>query len=228
MNFEDKVKQLFDEHEVLLSRRNEPQEKENGIITRYKHPILTAAHTPVFWRYDLDEKTNPYLMERIGMNATLNSGAIKWNGKYVLVVRVEGADRKSFFAVAESPNGIDNFRFWDYPVTMPEDVIPATNIYDMRLTAHEDGWIYGIFCAERHDPSAPAGDLSSANRHRRHRPYQGLEELGAPARPEDAQPTAQRGAASRIRKRQVRPIHPSARRIHRCGKRRRNRLGVGG
>lgn len=162
MNFEDKVKQLFDEHEVLLSRRNEPQEKENGIITRYKHPILTAAHTPVFWRYDLDEKTNPYLMERIGMNATLNSGAIKWNGKYVLVVRVEGADRKSFFAVAESPNGIDNFRFWDYPVTMPEDVIPATNIYDMRLTAHEDGWIYGIFCAERHDPSAPAGDLSSA------------------------------------------------------------------
>ena len=162
MNFEDKVKQLFDEHEVLLSRRNEPQEKENGIITRYKHPILTAAHTPVFWRYDLDEKTNPYLMERIGMNATLNSGAIKWNGKYVLVVRVEGADRKSFFAVAESPNGIDNFRFWDYPVTMPEDVIPATNIYDMRLTAHEDGWIYGIFCAERHAPSAPAGDLSSA------------------------------------------------------------------
>ena len=89
MNFEDKVKQLFDEHEVLLSRRNEPQEKENGIITRYKHPILTAAHTPVFWRYDLDEKTNPYLMERIGMNATLNSGAIMWNGKYVLVVRVE-------------------------------------------------------------------------------------------------------------------------------------------
>ena len=162
MNFEDKVKQLFDEHEVLLSRRNEPQEKENGIITRYKHPILTAAHTPVFWRYDLDEKTNPYLMERIGMNATLNSGAIKWNGKYVLVVRVEGADRKSFFAVAESPNGIDNFRFWDYPVTMPEDVIPATNIYDMRLTAHEDGWIYGVFCVERKDPAARPGDLSSA------------------------------------------------------------------
>jgi 4-O-beta-D-mannosyl-D-glucose phosphorylase len=101
-------------------------------------------------------------MERIGMNATLNSGAIKWNGKYLLVVRVEGADRKSFFAVAESPNGIDNFRFWDYPVTMPEDVIPATNVYDMRLTAHEDGWIYGIFCAERRDTNAPAGDLSSA------------------------------------------------------------------
>ena len=160
MNFEDKVKQLFDEHEVLLSRRNEPQEKENGIITRYKHPILTAAHTPVFWRYDLDEKTNPYLMERIGMNATLNSGAIKWNGKYVLVVRVEGADRKSFFAVAESPNGIDNFRFWDYPVTMPEDVIPATNIYDMRLTAHEDGWIYGIFCSESKETRS--ADLSAA------------------------------------------------------------------
>lgn len=96
------------------------------------------------------------------MNATMNSGAIKWNGKYLLVVRVEGADRKSFFAVAESPNGVDNFKFWDYPVTMPDDVIPATNIYDMRLTAHEDGWIYGIFCAERHDDNAPAGDLSSA------------------------------------------------------------------
>ena len=132
------------------------------MYTRYKYPVLTAAHTPVFWRYDLDERTNPYLMERIGMNAVLNSGAIKWNGKYLLVARVEGADRKSFFAVAESPNGVDNFRFWDYPVTMPDDVIPATNIYDMRLTAHEDGWIYGIFCAERHDDNAPAGDLSSA------------------------------------------------------------------
>lgn len=137
-------------------------EDGNGIFTRYKYPVVTAAHTPVFWRYDLDEKSNPYLMERIGMNATMNSGAIKWNGKYLMVVRVEGADRKSFFAVAESPNGIDNFRFWDYPISMPEDTIPATNVYDMRLTAHEYGWIYGIFCAERHDDNAPAGDLSSA------------------------------------------------------------------
>ena len=160
--FKEKIRDLFDDYEKLVTRKNIPVEGGNGIFTRYQYPVLTAAHTPVFWRYDLDEKTNPFLMERIGMNATLNSGAIKWNGKYLLVVRVEGADRKSFFAVAESPDGIDNFRFWDYPVTMPEDIIPATNIYDMRLTAHEDGWIYGIFCAERHDDTAPAGDLSSA------------------------------------------------------------------
>lgn len=161
-SFDEKVAALFAAQETLLSRPNEPVEGGNGIITRYKYPILTAEHTPVFWRYDLDEATNPLLLERLGMNAAFNSGAIKWNGEYLLVVRVEGADRKSFFAVAESPNGIDNFRFWDYPVTMPDDVIPATNIYDMRLTAHEDGWIYGIFCAERHDDAAPAGDLSSA------------------------------------------------------------------
>lgn len=158
-SFNEKVSSLFASHEALITRPNEPLPEGNGIVTRYRNPILTAAHTPVFWRYDLDEKTNPLLLERIGMNATFNSGAIKWNGKYILVVRVEGADRKSFFAVAESPNGIDNFRFWDYPITMPEDVIPATNIYDMRITAHEDDWIYGIFCAERHDDS---GDLSSA------------------------------------------------------------------
>lgn len=162
ITFKEKLNTLFDDYNKLIIRKNVPLEDGNGILTRYKYPILTAAHTPVFWRYDLDPESNPYLMERIGMNATLNSGAIKWNGKYLLVVRVEGADRKSFFAVAESPNGIDNFRFWDYPITMPEDVIPATNIYDMRLTAHEDGWVYGIFCAERHDPAAPAGDLSSA------------------------------------------------------------------
>ena len=160
--FEEKVKALFAEHESLVSRKNEPLAETNGVYVRYKNPVLTAVHTPVFWRYDLNEHTNPYLMERLGMNATMNSGAIKWQGKYLLMVRVEGVDRKSFFAVAESPNGVDNFRFWDYPVTMPDDAIPATNIYDMRLTAHEDGWIYGIFCAERHDDTAPAGDLSSA------------------------------------------------------------------
>ncbi len=161
-SFEEKVKGLISKHEELLSRKNEPLKDGNGLYTRYKYPILTGEHTPIFWRYDLREETNPYLMERIGMNATMNSGAIKWNGKYLLVVRVEGADRKSFFAVAESETGVDNFRFWDYPITMPEDVIPATNIYDMRLTAHEDGWIYGVFCAERYDTNAPAGDLSSA------------------------------------------------------------------
>lgn len=162
MTFQDKVARLMHEHEVLVTAKNEPVAGGNGVYTRYKNPILTGAHTPVFWRYDLNEPSNPYLMERIGMNAAFNSGAMKWNGKYILVVRVEGADRKSFFAVAESPNGIDNFRFRDYPITMPDTEDPATNIYDMRLTAHEDGWIYGIFCAERHDPKAAAGDLSSA------------------------------------------------------------------
>ncbi len=160
--FDEKVNRLLDNHEQLLTRTNEPLAEGNGVYIRYKYPILTAAHTPVFWRYDLDEKSNPYLMERIGMNAVLNSGAIKWNGKYLIVARVEGVDRKSFFAIAESPNGVDNFRFWDYPVTLPEDVVPATNVYDMRLTAHEDGWIYGTFCVERRDETAPAGDLSAA------------------------------------------------------------------
>lgn len=160
--FDDKVSSLFAMHESLVARTNKPVNENNGVFTRYEYPVLTAEHAPVFWRYDLDEYTNPHLMERIGVNATMNSGAIKWKDKYLLMVRVEGADRKSFFAVAESPNGIDNFRFWNYPVTMLEDLIPATNIYDMRLTAHEDGWVYGIFCAERHDDSAPVGDLSSA------------------------------------------------------------------
>ncbi|MFV0346034.1 MAG: glycosidase, partial [Bacteroidales bacterium] len=160
-SFDNRLKNLFEEQEELLTRRNTPYKATNGVFTRHTYPVLTAAHTPIIWRYDLDEKTNPMLMERIGMNATLNSGAMKWQGKYLLVVRVEGADRKSFFAVAESPNGIDNFRFWDYPITMPEDIIPATNVYDMRLTAHEDGWIYGLFCAERHDDTKP-GDLSAA------------------------------------------------------------------
>jgi len=161
-DFKVKLEQLFAKHELLLSEKNEKQPDGNGIFDRYKNPILTAAHTPIIWRYDLDEQTNPYLMERIGMNATMNSGAIKWNGNYLLVVRVEGADRKSFFAIAESPNGIDNFRFWNFPVTIPETENPDTNVYDMRLTAHEDGWIYGIFCSERKDPNAAPGDLSSA------------------------------------------------------------------
>ena len=161
MTFQDKLKALRAHHEALLSKKNEPVEWGNGIYDKYKNPILTAEHTPLEWRYDFNEHDNPYLMQRIMMNATLNSGAIKWNDKYLLVVRVEGADRKSFFAVAESPNGIDNFRFWEEPITMPEDVVPATNIYDMRITQHEDGWIYGVFCAERHDDTQP-GNLSAA------------------------------------------------------------------
>ena len=160
-DFSLKLKALRAHHEDLLTCKNEPIEWGNGIYTKYKYPILTGEHTPLEWRYDCDENDNPYLMQRIMINATLNSGAIKWNGKYILVVRVEGADRKSFFAVAESPNGIDNFRFWDKPMTMPDDIVPATNIYDMRLTAHEDGYIYGVFCAERHDPNQP-NDLSAA------------------------------------------------------------------
>lgn len=160
--FKKKVSKLLARQEELLTAKNKKVKNSNGIFTRYKKPILTNEHTPVIWRYDLDEQTNPFLMERIGMNATMNSGAIKWKGKYLLVVRVEGVDRKSFFAIAESPNGVDNFRFWEYPVTIPETEIPDTNVYDMRLTAHEDGWIYGIFCSERKDPNAPPGDLSSA------------------------------------------------------------------
>lgn len=144
----------------LISRPNMPL-LGNGVYERYVNPVLTADMIPLEWRYDFNPATNPYFMERIGVNATLNSGAIKWNGKYVLVCRVEGNDRKSFFAVAESPNGIDNFRFWDRPATIPEDVVEATNVYDMRLTRHEDGWIYGLFCVERHDDSRP-DDLSAA------------------------------------------------------------------
>ena len=160
MNFEERLKWLKERHEALLALPNEPI-YVNGVYERYANPILTADHAPLFWRYDLDPENNPYLEERFGIHAAFNSGAIKWNGKYMMVVRVEGADRKSFFAVAESPDGIDNFRFWDHPVTMPEYGEPATNVYDMRLTAHEDGWIYGIFCVERKDHSAP-GDLSAA------------------------------------------------------------------
>jgi len=149
-------------HEELLSKKNEKLPNGNGIYDRYINPVLTAEHAPLMWRYDFNSETNPFLIERIGVNATLNSGAIKWNGKYILVVRVEGNDRKSFFAVAESTNGIDNFRFWEEPVKLPETEDPDTNVYDMRLTIHEDGWIYGIFCSERKDPNAPDGDLSSA------------------------------------------------------------------
>ena len=145
----------------LISRRNNPLESINGIYERYENPVLTAAHTPLTWRFDFNRQTNPYLMERFGINAVFNSGAIKFNNKYVLAARVEGSDRKSFFAIAESENGIDNFKFWDYPVVMPS-IEGETNIYDMRLVQHEDGWIYGLFCTERRDPDAHEGDQSAA------------------------------------------------------------------
>ncbi len=161
MDFKERLALLEKSHEQLLTRKNTPV-YVNGVYERYENPVLTGAHAPLFWRYDLNPSTNPYLQERFGIHAVFNSGAIKLNGKYVLAARVEGADRKSFFAVAESEDGVSAFRFRDYPVTMPEFGEPAVNVYDMRLTAHEDGWIYGIFCVERKDPAAPEGDLSSA------------------------------------------------------------------
>jgi len=161
-DFKSRLNILTEEHQKLLNRKNERIEPGNGILHGYKYPVLTGDHAPLFWRYDLNPETNPHLMERFGINATFNAGAMKYDGKYILSVRVEGNDRKSFFAIAESPNGIDNFRFRDYPITMPETDNLDTNVYDMRLTRHEDGWIYGIFCSERKDPSAPTGDLSSA------------------------------------------------------------------
>jgi len=161
-NFRLHLSKLTEEHEALLNRRNKKIEPGNGIFDRYAYPILTGAHAPLAWRYDLNPASNPFLMERFGINAAFNAGAMKFKGKYILAVRVEGYDRKSFFAIAESPNGIDNFRFRDYPLTMPETDDPDTNVYDMRLTHHEDGWIYGVFCSERKDPKAAPGDLSSA------------------------------------------------------------------
>lgn len=150
-------------HQKLLARRNAVDAGwYNGLFERYQHPVLTADHVPLDWRYDLNPKTNPFLIERLGVNAAFNAGAMAWRGRFVVVARVEGYDRKSFFAVAESRNGIDGFRFWPEPITLPETAEPDTNVYDMRLTAHEDGWIYGLFCTERKDPRAPASDTSSA------------------------------------------------------------------
>ncbi|NQT25176.1 glycosidase [candidate division KSB1 bacterium] len=160
--FETRKAQLEKEWDALVTRKNEKVEPGNGIVTRYKNPVLTNAHAPLLWRYDYNPQTNPHFMERIGVNAAFNAGAIEFDGKIILMARVEGADRKSFFAVAESENGVDNFKFWNNPVVMPETDDPDINVYDMRLTKHEDGWIYGVFCTERKDPDAPKGDLSSA------------------------------------------------------------------
>ena len=160
--YDNRLRILTEEYETLISRENKRIRANNGIFERYKYPILTAAHTPLEWRYDFNPETNPFLMERFGINAVFNAGAIKYNGKYLIMARVEGYDRKSFFAIAESPNGIDNFRFWEYPIQLPDLYPEETNVYDMRLTQHEDGWIYGIFCSESKDPDAAAGDLTSA------------------------------------------------------------------
>ena len=160
--YDNRLHILTKEYDELISRENEKILPGNGVFERYKYPILTAEHPPLEWRYDFNPETNPYLMERFGINAVFNAGAIKFNGKYLVMARVEGHDRKSFFAIAESPNGIDNFRFWEYPLQLPDLYPEETNVYDMRLTKHEDGWIYGIFCSESKDPDAPAGDLTSA------------------------------------------------------------------
>lgn len=160
--FSDRLEALKVEYKTLIETPNKPLNASNGIYQRYNNPVLTAAHAPLHWRYDLNEISNPFLMERIGINAAFNAGAMKYNGKYVVVVRVEGNDRKSFFAVAESDNGIDNFRFWERPITLPETEEPDTNVYDMRVVKHEDGWIYGLFCTERRDPNAPKEDQSAA------------------------------------------------------------------
>lgn len=159
--FTARLRALEAAHEELIQRPNERAEAGGGVYDRYRHPALTAAHVPVFWRYDLDPQANPLLLERLPVNAVFNPGALKHEGKYLMVARVEGADRKSFFAVAESDNGIDGWRFWDYPLVLPETAEPDTNVYDMRLTRHEDGWIYGVFCTERKDFSLP-NDPSAA------------------------------------------------------------------
>lgn len=160
--FRRKVQELSKRHEKLIARKNVEVQGGNGIFDRFAYPVLTAEHTPLFWRYDFDEKTNPHLMERIGINATFNAGAMEHEGKILVFARVEGVDRKSFLAVAESPNGTDHFRFWDYPILMPETKDPDINVYDIRVVRHEDGWIYGLFCTERKDPKAPSWDTSSA------------------------------------------------------------------
>ncbi len=162
-NFDTRLQRLVERHRALLQRENSVAEQhDNGIFERYHHPVLTAAHTPLFWRYDFDRRTNPHLMERLGINAVFNPGAIELDGKVCLVCRVEGVDRKSFFAIAESASGVDGFQFWDRPIALPQTEDADVNVYDMRLTRHEDGWIYGLFCSERKDPDAPRGDTSSA------------------------------------------------------------------
>jgi len=160
--FKKRTQSAFAQQEKILKRRNPKVAAGNGIYERYTYPVLTAEHAPLIWRYDFDQKTNPYLQERLGINAVFNAGAIEHDGKILVIGRVEGVDRKSFLAVAESPNGVDNFRFWDYPILLPQTDSRDVNVYDIRVVRHEDGWIYGLFCTERKDPKAPAWDTSSA------------------------------------------------------------------
>jgi 4-O-beta-D-mannosyl-D-glucose phosphorylase len=162
LTYKERLSMLEADHAALLAIKNKMLLPGDGIVDRYEQPILTSAHAPIFWKYDLDPISNPYLQQRFGINAVLNAGAIKWKGKYLIAARVEGSDRKSFFAIAESENGIDGFQFWDYPIDLPSTEVPDTNVYDMRLVEHEDGWIYGLFCTERRDPAAEEYDQSAA------------------------------------------------------------------
>ena len=161
-DFDERRERLFRDYEELVTRPNEPVDATNGVLQRWRYPVLTADHAPPFWRYDLDPATNPQLMERMGIHSAFNPGAIELDRKFFLMARVEGADRKSFFGLAESSTGVDGFRFRNRPIIMPETSDPDVNVYDMRFIRHEDGHIYGLFCTERKDPDAPHGDLSSA------------------------------------------------------------------
>lgn len=162
LSFNKQLEKLNKKYNSLVSKKNKKRLSKNGTYNRFKNPVLTRDHIPLYWRYDLNYENNPFLQERLGINAVMNAAAIKWKGKYILAPRIEGLDRKSFFGIAESPNGTDNFKFWDYPIVIPDLENPETNVYDLRFTEHEDGWIYGMFCAESKDPDARQGDLSSA------------------------------------------------------------------
>lgn len=161
-SFERQQAYIIKSQRLLLERTNVELSNPGKIVKRYLYPVVTKEHIPLTWRYDFNPLTNPLFLERIIFNSTMNAGALYWQGKYLLFVRVEGADRKSFFAIAESENGVDNFRFWDQPLVLPDLDQEETNVYDIRLTAHEDGWVYGIFCSEKRDAAAAPGDLSSA------------------------------------------------------------------
>ncbi|MCG8326078.1 MAG: glycosidase [Chitinophagales bacterium] len=160
--FQKRKQSILEEYDALLNRHNpRVNQNYNGIFHRYKYPVLTPQHTPVFWRYDYNFETNPYFMERLEINSVFNAGAIEWGGKILMIPRIESNDVKSFFGIAESENGVDNFKFWDYPIVMPQTEDPDMNVYDIRLVEHEDGWVYGLFCTERKDNSKPH-DTSAA------------------------------------------------------------------
>ncbi len=197
--FNERLALLNEQHNGLIQRPNESQTPGNGIFLRYRYPVLTAAHAPLFWRYDLDERTNPFFMERFGINGVFNAGAIKWKDRYILMARVEGWDRKSFFAIAESPNGIDNFRFWDSPVHMPGNGGSEINIYDIRLTQHEDGWIYGTILHREQGPCGPARRPVGSCCTVRYRPDKGPGPVGKIVRSADKEPaTTERSTASGV------------------------------